>query len=161
LLGGCAVVTVSRNPTVPIWSIPTPRRGFRGHRRQEVVIPPSSSGQSPRCRAWTETTALVLVAIPPSSSGQFPQRIFGIVVDHLDRRSRNPTVLIWSIPTSPGLHHHKEFSQSRNPTVLIWSIPTAALVSRGFSVICTPFRRYPLLSGWLRPARQSSGLGFS
>ena len=41
------------------------------------------------------------------------------------RESRNPTVLIWSIPT-PQLAKiwlSAPF-RSRNPTVLIWSIPT-------------------------------------
>ena len=37
---------------------------------------------------------------------------------------RNPTVLIWSIPTLRGLQRGDRARDSRNPTVLIWSIPT-------------------------------------
>ena len=38
--------------------------------------------------------------------------------------SRNPTVLIWSIPTDLTSGGPNGVGYSRNPTVLIWSIPT-------------------------------------
>ena len=37
---------------------------------------------------------------------------------------RNPTVLIWSIPTRYVSDEALALEKGRNPTVLIWSIPT-------------------------------------
>jgi len=100
---------------------------------------------------------LLLVAIPPYSSGQFP--LF-VMLPWLTGRmptpsGRNPTVLIWSVPTAFSFCRGKPQSpftrsqshrthlvsshtwhnytplpftdrRSRNPTVLIWSVPTQA-----------------------------------
>ena len=46
----------------------------------------------------------------------------------------NPTVLIWSIPTTLKLRRETlRILRSRNPTVLIWSIPTNWQVGSGHS----------------------------
>ena len=64
------------------------------------------------------------------------------------RFRRNPTVLIWSVPTHPfrwpSLASLKE---SRNPSVLIWSVPT----NHGQSEGRTRRRRNPTVLIWSAP----------
>jgi hypothetical protein len=102
------------------------------------------------------------VAIPPYSSGQFPRGSGGLrQCRSQTEESRNPTVLIWSIPTRQTLQQlqppaprevaippyssgqfprrssrpHGDvaiaFRQRRNPTVLIWSTHTEPLSRYG------------------------------
>src|SRR5262245_57486203 len=66
-----------RNPIVLVWSIPT------------------SCGRNTRPEANQESS----VAIPPASSGPILTSGTGSR-SQTGRRRRNPTVLIWSIPTS-------------------------------------------------------------
>jgi hypothetical protein len=187
-----------RNPTVLIWSIPTVPRV---HRRPQplifrVAIPPYSIPTSIFSKISAPSR---LSRNPPYSAGQFPRRSASCAIPASTSASRNPTVLIWSIPTTNDMpivtiasfratsQSHRTHlvnsdygpsgdmggllltsrnptaliwsiptvtpsarmtgptpPPSRNPTVLIWSIPTVALVSHGFSRWLDPLPPLPL-----------------
>jgi len=146
----------SRNPTVPIWSIPTNYNQRTSHRcphwTRRVAIPPYSSGQFPP-EVWKGTADTDLLVLSQSHRTHLVNSHSWRCSLRVSPRSprRNPTVLIWSIPTNgkgygtlpqrnglqksqshrrhlvnshkPHRHPHPRDRdlRRRNPTVLIWS----------------------------------------
>jgi hypothetical protein len=142
-----------RNPTVVIWSIPTNFQvADQPGPTRCVAIPPYSPGHS-HDNLIPFLRQILIVAIPPYSSGQFPRTsgTRGSLGWLSTARSRNPTVLLWSIPTWKSAREEQrksDWSQSHHTPLVNSHIDRENTVSsalRGVAIPPYSSGQFPLL----------------